>query len=79
MVRWNVVKRRVMAHREFTDALYAQLARLGRAIASQKRVELLGLLGQGEQTVEVLADEDVLRLLRAFQALGIGESPMPNG
>jgi rhodanese-related sulfurtransferase len=43
------------AHREFKDALYAQFARIGHALASPKRIELLDLLAQGEKTVEVLA------------------------
>src|ERR1043165_3808083 len=44
-------------HREFKDALYAQFARIGHALASPKRIELLDLLGQGEKTVEVLAEQ----------------------
>lgn len=43
-------------HREFKDALYAQFARIGHALASPKRIELLDLLGQGEKTVEALAE-----------------------
>ena len=45
------------AHRDFKDALYAQFARIGHALASAKRIELLDLLGQGEKTVEALAGE----------------------
>lgn len=44
-------------HREFKDALYAQFARIGHALASPKRIELLDLLGQGEKTVELLAEQ----------------------
>ena len=44
------------SHRPFKDALYAQFARLGHALASPKRIELLDLLGQGEKTVEMLAE-----------------------
>jgi rhodanese-related sulfurtransferase/DNA-binding transcriptional ArsR family regulator len=44
------------SHREFKDALYAQFARIGHALASPKRIELLDLLGQGEKAVEALAD-----------------------
>jgi rhodanese-related sulfurtransferase len=44
-------------HREFKDALYAQFARIGHALASPKRIELLDLLGQGEKTVEALAEQ----------------------
>lgn len=38
------------------DALYEQFARVGKAIASPKRIELLDLLGQGERTVDGLAE-----------------------
>lgn len=46
-----------MAHREFKDALYGQFARIGQALASPKRIELLDLLAQGEKTVELLAEQ----------------------
>ena len=46
-----------MAHRELKDPLYAQFARIGHAVASPKRIELLDLLGQGEKTVEALAEQ----------------------
>jgi rhodanese-related sulfurtransferase len=45
------------AHREFKDQLYAQFARIGHALSSPKRIELLDLLGQGEKTVETLAEQ----------------------
>src|SRR5437899_10067673 len=47
----------MFGHREFKDALYAQFARIGHALASPKRIELLDLLGQGEKTVEALAEQ----------------------
>lgn len=47
----------MMAHREFKDLLYAQFARIGHALASPKRIELLDLLAQGEEPVELLADQ----------------------
>src|SRR5688572_15754439 len=46
-----------MSHREFKDALYAQFARIGHALASPKRIEILDLLAQGEKTVETLAEQ----------------------
>lgn len=45
------------AHRAFKDALYTHFARLGQAVSSPKRLELLDLLGQGEKTVEQLAEQ----------------------
>ncbi|AGU51378.1 transcriptional regulator, ArsR family [Variovorax paradoxus B4] len=41
--------------REAKDQLYEQVARIGKALASPKRLELIELLCQGEKTVEVLA------------------------
>lgn len=45
-----------MAHRDFKTPLYAQFARIGHAVSSPVRLELLDLLGQGEKTVEALAE-----------------------
>ena len=45
------------AHREFKNRLYAQLARLGKAVSNPHRLEILELLAQGERTVESLARE----------------------
>jgi rhodanese-related sulfurtransferase/DNA-binding transcriptional ArsR family regulator len=44
-------------HRAFKDALHSQFARIGLAVASPKRLELLDLLSQGEKTVEQLAEQ----------------------
>lgn len=41
--------------RELKNHLYDQVARLGKALASPKRLELIELLCQGEKTVETLA------------------------
>jgi rhodanese-related sulfurtransferase/DNA-binding transcriptional ArsR family regulator len=46
-----------MNYREFKDSLYAQFARVGHAMSTPKRLELLDLLGQGEKTVEQLAEQ----------------------
>jgi rhodanese-related sulfurtransferase len=46
-----------MAHRELKDPLYSQFARIGHALASPTRIELLDLLAQGEKTVELLAEQ----------------------
>lgn len=41
--------------RKIKDLLYEQVARIGKAFASPKRLELIELLCQGEKTVETLA------------------------
>jgi rhodanese-related sulfurtransferase len=47
----------VTSHRPFKDRLYAEFATIGRALANPHRLELLDLLGQGERSVEDLAQE----------------------
>lgn len=42
-------------NRAFKTAIYEQLARVGKAMGSPRRLELLDLLAQGPKTVEVLA------------------------
>lgn len=44
-----------MIKRELKNLLYEQVARIGKAISSPKRLELLELLCQAEKTVETLA------------------------
>ncbi|OGT19435.1 MAG: ArsR family transcriptional regulator [Gammaproteobacteria bacterium RBG_16_57_12] len=46
-----------MDNRSLKDLLYEQVARIGKAVSSPKRLELLGLVAQGEKSVEVLAGE----------------------
>jgi rhodanese-related sulfurtransferase len=46
-----------MEKRLVKDLLYEQVARIGKAVSSPKRLQLLELLAQGEKTVEVLAAE----------------------
>jgi rhodanese-related sulfurtransferase len=59
----------VDAHRAFKDRLYGQLARMGKALSSPHRLEMLELLAQGERTVESLATEIGLSLANASQHL----------
>ena len=56
-------------HRHVKDRLYAQLARLGKALSSPHRLEILELLAQGERTVESLATELELSLANTSQHL----------
>jgi len=46
-----------MKQRLLKDLLYEQVARIGKAVSSPKRLELLELLAQGEKSVETLAGE----------------------
>jgi rhodanese-related sulfurtransferase len=51
------------------DAIYEQFSRIGKAVSSPKRLELLDLLCQGERTVELLAGEAGLSVANASQHL----------
>lgn len=46
-----------MSNRQIKDVLYAQVARIGKAICSPKRLELIEILCQGEKSVEQLAND----------------------
>lgn len=58
-------------HRRFKDAIYEQLARLGKAVSAAKRLELLDLLSQGPRTVEALAEQAGLSIANASQHLQV--------
>src|SRR5690554_4025414 len=60
-----------MQKRAIKDSVYEQLARVGKAVASPKRVELLDLLTQGERTVESLAVETGLSVANTSQHLQV--------
>jgi rhodanese-related sulfurtransferase/DNA-binding transcriptional ArsR family regulator len=45
------------SHRSIKDTLYEQVARIGKALSSPKRLELLEMLAQSDKTVETLAAE----------------------
>ncbi len=55
----------------FKKAIYEQLARIGKAVASPPRLELLDLLCQGPRTVETLAREAGLTVANASQHLQV--------
>ena len=59
------------SHREFKDRFYGQLARLGKALSSAHRLEMVELLAQGERTVDSLATEIGLSLANASQHLQV--------
>jgi rhodanese-related sulfurtransferase len=56
-------------NRRFKDEIYEQFSRIGKAISSPKRLELLDILCQGERTVEVLANETDLTIANVSQHL----------
>jgi rhodanese-related sulfurtransferase len=56
-------------HREFKDRIFEQFARIGKALASPKRLEIVDLLAQGERTVEEIARETAMSVASASQHL----------
>jgi rhodanese-related sulfurtransferase len=58
-------------HREFKDRLFEQFARIGKALASPKRLEILDLLAQAERTVEKIARETAMPVANASQHLQV--------
>jgi len=58
-------------HREFKNRLYGQFARIGKALSSPHRLEILELLAQGERTVDSLAAELGLSLANTSQHLQV--------
>ena len=57
--------------RDFKNQLYEQFARIGKALASGRRIELLELLAQGERSVEALATHTDLSIANASQHLQV--------
>lgn len=54
-----------MARAQVKDQLYDQFSRIGRAISSPARLEILDLLSQGEKTVEQVAEQARLGIKNA--------------
>jgi rhodanese-related sulfurtransferase len=59
------------ANRRFKDSIYEQIARLGKAVSTPKRLELLDLLCQGPRTVEALAVQATTSVANASQHLQV--------
>lgn len=59
------------AKRHFKDRLYAQFARIGKALASPQRLEVLEVLAQGPRTVESLGAETALSVANASRHLQV--------
>jgi rhodanese-related sulfurtransferase/DNA-binding transcriptional ArsR family regulator len=57
--------------RSFKDQIFEQFARIGKAVASAKRIELLELLSQSERHVEALAEAASISVANASQHLQI--------
>jgi ArsR family transcriptional regulator len=55
--------------RVFKDNIYAQLAKIGKAIASPKRLEILDILAQGTKTVDTIAKETQMSVANTSQHL----------
>lgn len=57
--------------RETKDRIFEQFARIGHAMASPKRLEILDLLCQAEKSVETLANEAALSVANASRHLQV--------
>jgi rhodanese-related sulfurtransferase/DNA-binding transcriptional ArsR family regulator len=55
--------------REFKDFIYGEFARIGKAISSPKRIELLDLLTQGPKAVEALAADTKMSIANTSKHL----------
>ncbi|MHB8131375.1 MAG: ArsR/SmtB family transcription factor [Mobilitalea sp.] len=55
--------------RMFKDNTYTQLAKIGKAIASPKRLEILDILAQGSKTVDIIARETDMSVANTSQHL----------
>ncbi|WNF24908.1 metalloregulator ArsR/SmtB family transcription factor [Mesobacillus jeotgali] len=59
----------IIENREFKDFIYGEFARIGKAISSPKRIELLDLLTQGPKTVEALAADTKMSIANTSKHL----------
>ncbi|GBE15864.1 MAG TPA: metalloregulator ArsR/SmtB family transcription factor [Proteobacteria bacterium] len=61
----------MISKRKFKSSIYEQLARIGKAVASPKRLELLDLLCQSDRTVEYLSSETGMTLANTSRHLHV--------
>ena len=71
MFNYSIEYMNTADHREFKDHLFEQFARVGKALASPKRLEIVDLLAQGERTVEEIAREMAMSVASASQHLQV--------
>jgi rhodanese-related sulfurtransferase len=57
--------------RAFKDEIYEQFARIGKALSSASRLELIDLLAQGERTVDALAEETEMSVANTSRHLQV--------
>src|SRR5581483_10068103 len=58
-------------HRGFKDRIYAEFARVGQALANEKRLELIDLLAQAPRHVDALAQESGMSVANVSQHLQV--------
>lgn len=58
-------------NRQFKNGIYEHFSRIGKAVSSPKRLELLDILCQGERSVEILAKETSLTIANTSQHLQV--------
>lgn len=60
-----------MNDRQYKDAMFEHQARVGKALSSPKRLEILDVLAQGPRTVEVLAQQSSLTVANTSRHLQV--------
>jgi len=60
-----------MQSREFKEAVFEQFAKIGQALSSPKRLEIIDVLAQGERDVETLATEVSMTVANASRHLQV--------
>ena len=60
-----------MSHRPFKERIYSQFARVGHALANDRRLELLDLLAQGPRHVDALSVEMEIPIANVSQHLQV--------